>query len=149
MNFTQMGIYAIASSKRATVQALTPSQSVILCFFLERFTCAPLATASLNTNAYATCMHRLDCTWTRTNKPTNHIPLETACTLLSQGNLQKPYFSHSCNLIQNLEILTINWVQSFKIPPQKAKEIRKMLVHLHISALIFSVTKQMNLLADP
>ena len=63
-----------------------------------------------------TCTHRLDCIWTRTNKPTSHIPLETARTLLSQGNMQKPYFSHSCNLIQNLEILTINLgIQSFKI----------------------------------
>lgn len=62
MNFTQMGTYAIARSKWATVQAFTTSQSVILFFFLERFTCAPLATSSLNASAYATCMHRLDCT---------------------------------------------------------------------------------------
>lgn len=82
--------------------------------------------------------------------PTNHSPSETACTLLPQGNVQKPYFSHSRNLIQNLEILTINsGVQSFRIPPQQAKEIRKMLVSLHISALTFSVAKQTHILASP
>ena len=52
MNFTQMGIYAIASPKWVMVQAFTPSKSVILFLFLERFPCAPLAITSLNAGAY-------------------------------------------------------------------------------------------------
>ena len=61
MNFTQMDIYAIASPKWVMVQAFTPSKSVILFFFLERFPCAPLAITSLNTGAYEPACTDLIC----------------------------------------------------------------------------------------